>query len=97
MAGSLSKVKRARFVFLFLFLFTVGQVAGFLIILIYFLHTSNKNVSRLNYFRKDEKLYFSPKVLGTLRLATTDYRRLDGRLLGLGRDKGFSPEPPSWL
>ena len=66
-------VKRARFVFLFLF--TVGQVevicgqqhtclreAGFLIILIYFLHTSNKNVSKLNYFRKDEKLYFSPEV-----------------------------------
>ena len=36
-------------------------------------------------------------ILGTLRLATTDYQRLDGRLLGLGRDKGFSPEPPSWL
>ena len=34
---------------------------------------------------------------GTLRLATTDYRRLNGRLLGLGRDKGFSPKPPSWL
>ena len=34
-------------------------------------------------------------ILGTLRLATTDYRRLDGRLLGLGRHKGFSPEPPS--
>ena len=36
-------------------------------------------------------------TIGTLRLATTDYRLLDGRLLGLGRDKGFSPEPPSWL
>ena len=36
-------------------------------------------------------------TIGTLRLATTDYRWLDGRLLGLGRDKGFSPEPPSWL
>ena len=36
-------------------------------------------------------------TIGTLILATTDYRRLDGRLLGLGRDKGFSPEPPSWL
>ena len=35
--------------------------------------------------------------IGTLRLATTDYRRLDGRLLGMGGDKGFSPEPPSWL
>ena len=35
--------------------------------------------------------------LGTLRLATTDYRWLDGRLLGLGRDKGLSPKPPSSL
>ena len=42
-------------------------------------------------------LYLPDEIIGTLRLATTDYRRLDGRLLGLGRDKGFSPEPPSWL
>ena len=57
----------------------------------------SKQKIKYSRFRRDVK----PHVLdfsttGTLRLATTDYRRLDGRFLKLGRDKGFSPEPPSW-
>ena len=43
--------------------------AGFLI-LIYFLHTSNKNVSRLSYFKKDETFYFSPNIFPLLMLVS---------------------------